>query len=271
MSFDPEADNTNNPKSHTELHAESHTEITLSELKALFAEHLSEPHRLRVPQGVPTGIAALDNFLFWKGLPKGALSLMSGTLGTGATSTWIEAAAQVLRQNRWVAWVNHDVPLFPLPLYHRGLNLERLVSIESPGSPEKLFWLLQELMSSSLFELIGCDLGQMSLKEHQLRKLQAQARSAHIALVFLSQRKPPRGSSASIFSLILCFEKKRLVIARALHRPTPHSLSRSLSHARFTLHTRDRISPGTTNQESEHAQSQPRALPQASGASKKRI
>jgi hypothetical protein len=100
--------------------------------------------------------------------------------------------------------------------------------------------------------LIGCDLGERTLKEHQLRKLQAQARTSNVALVFLTQTRghlgsrkllgtrrrlrTPRGSIASIYSLVLNFEKKQLVVERAQHRPTPHILARSVSYARFTHH-----------------------------------
>ncbi|RYZ76193.1 MAG: hypothetical protein EOP05_05720 [Proteobacteria bacterium] len=243
---------------------------TLQELKERFAEHLCSPEEVRHPEGVATGLEALDRFLFWNGIPKGALTLFNGSLGTGATSLWLEAAHRMVKAGKWVAWINHDVPLSPLPLKQKGMNLGHFVSIESPVSKssglssgsstksadeiksdekaaqEKIFWLLQELMSSSLFELVGCDLGDQQLKDHQLRKLQAQARDSNVALVFFSQsqgaghsqQRPQhrvRGSTASIFSLIVSFQKKRILIERALHRPTPHSLPRSVSYARFII------------------------------------
>lgn len=239
--------------------------VSVQELKELFAAHLREPSRLKRPEGIATGIEAFDRFLFWGGLPKGALSLLCGELGSGTTSFWLEAAARVVHQGRWVAWVNHDVPLAPLSLHHKGMNLSRFIAIDPPqGDAKKMFWLLQELISSSLFELIGCDLGTLRLREHQVRKLQAQAREAHVALVFLSQLKPRakawRGSLASVFSLIVSFEKRRIVIERALHRPTPHAFPRSVNHARFTLHTGDRIGLGTNPDsapERAHAKSDP--------------
>lgn len=224
---------------------------TLQELKERFAEHLCSPEEVRHPEGVATGLEALDRFLFWNGIPKGALTLFNGSLGTGATSLWLEAAHRMVKAGKWVAWINHDVPLSPLPLKQKGMNLGHFVSIESVKSDEKnasekVFWLLQELMSSSLFELVGCDLGDQQLKDHQLRKLQAQARDSNVALVFFSQsqgaghsqQRPQhrvRGSTASIFSLIVSFQKKRILIERALHRPTPHSLPRSVSYARFII------------------------------------
>jgi recombination protein RecA len=238
----------------------------VEQLKDLLGDKLRSPEQVKAPEGVATGFGELDRFLLWHGLPKGALSLFSGAIGTGATSLFVEAAARTTDAGKWVAWINNDIPLSPLPLSQKGVNLARFVSIQpdagvdgSVGSApadarslEKarsahLFFILQELMSSALFELVGCDLGNLQLKEHQLRKLQAQARDANVALVFISQNANVarlgqarrralfyRGSAATAFSLILQFEKRHLTIERALHRQTPHRVARSLSYARFT-------------------------------------
>lgn len=243
-------------ESASDLFSESESEsLTVEQLKEKLSQHLCTPEEVRHPEGLATGLAELDRFLFWHGLPKGALTLFQGSLGTGATSLWLEAAQRTVKAGKWVAWINRDVPLSPLPLKQKGMNLGHFVSIETPtdanesAAQEKTFWLLQELMSSSLFELVGCDLGNQQLKDHQLRKLQAQARDANIALVFFSQndgqsdRKGSnprkfgrvRGTTASIFSLIVSFQKKQILVERALHRPTPHSLPRSVSYARFIL------------------------------------
>ena len=235
---------------------------SVNELRELFSAHLRDADRLKKPEGIATGLGPLDRFLFWRGLPKGGLSLLNGALGSGATSLWLEAANVALREGRWVAWVNGEVPLSPLSLYHKGAALERFVSIEKPET-KKLFWLLQELMASSLFDLIGCDLDRFSLREHQARKLQAQAREAKLALVFLSRLESPRGSLASVFSLIVGFEKRRIRVERALHRPTPHSFPRSVHYARFTLHTGDRIGLGTDLTPAERAPIQSHSLSEA--------
>lgn len=243
----------------------------IHELKKMFASHLCEADHLKQPEGLPTGLHELDRFILGGGIPKGALSLFSGALGTGATSLWIEAAARVLQKGRWVAWINQSgpdsVPLSPLPLEQRDLNLGQLVACEISGfgasemndsssseRDKKAVWLLQELMASTLFDLIGCDLGELRLKDHLLRKLQVQAREAQVALVFLSQhRAAHRGASAALFSLILKFEKKQILIERALHRPTPHRLARSVSYDRFTVHTSDRIVTGPSLLDPERA------------------
>ena len=230
----------------------------IEQLKDLLGDKLCTPEQVKAPEGLPTGFSELDHYLLWRGLPKGAISLFNGALGTGATALWIEAAARTIAKGHWVAWVHNDVPLSPLPLHQKGVNLDRFVSVQpdvrthdSARSSEKnksLFFILQELMSSALFELIGCDLGDQSLKEHQLRKLQTQARDANVALVFLTQGRRRRptlasGSAASIYSLILQFEKKHLSVERALHRQTPHRIPRSVSYARFTCFANSTTAP----------------------------
>ncbi|MES2856810.1 MAG: hypothetical protein V4692_13140, partial [Bdellovibrionota bacterium] len=227
----------------------------LALLKDQFAEHLCNPDLLKQPEGLATGLTVLDRFLVSSGIPKGALSLFTGEVGTGATTVWLDTAAGVVKAGRWVAWLNGETPLLPQTLQHKGIDLSRFVAIDPMDTDEKLFWVLQELMGTALFGLIGCDLGERSLKEHQLRKLQAQARDAQVSLVFITQSRgklgsktsvpalgtrrrirSPRGSVASVYSLVLKFDKKQIVVERALHRPTPHSLARSVSYARFTHH-----------------------------------
>ena len=131
------------------------------------------------------------------------------------------------------------------------------------SNEKKLLWLLQELFSSTLFDLIACDLGSFRLKEHQIRKLQTRARQAHTSLTFLTEKKPFRGSMAAIFSLIVSFESRRLLIERALHRPTPHAFPRSVTYARFTLHTEDRLGFGPhLAAVPERSHLQPRSVPE---------
>jgi hypothetical protein len=272
----------------------SHAAVpTAQDLRDLLKAHLCDAQSLRQPEGLATGLSELDGFLIWKGLPKGALSLLRGNIGAGATSLWMGAAAQTIRNRRFAAWVNSEIPLCPLSLSHQRLDLSRFISIDQPESEKKLFWLLQELMSTELFELIGCDLGDRSLREHQVRKLQAQARLANVALVFIAQEhgasknswslagKRVRGSLASLFSLIIKFQKSHLLIERALHRPTPQALAstqgqhqgqhqgqqRSLSYARFTFHTGDRFIFGTPRSAPLHvsARHEPNPLPEIAG------
>lgn len=200
----------------------------ISKLRSELGMQLTCAERLRRPEGIPTGLPALDSFLLWNGFPKGALSALCGDLGLGATSLWVGAAAHVTRRGRWAAWVDREAQLFPLPLWQNRLDLSRLLAIEAPESETKFLWLLQELMASTLFDLIGCDLGQVRLRDHQLRKLETLARSYQTAVVFFAGRERVR--NPSLFALVVGFSERHLRVERALHRPTPHLIPRRINH-----------------------------------------
>ncbi len=215
----------------------------LQQLRQTLGLQLQNTKLLKQPEGIPTGWTALDQFLLCNGFPKGALTALTGHLGLGATSLWVGAATHVLQRGRWAAWIDREAQLFPLTLWQKDVDLSRLVTIEAPQDKRKLLWLLQELMASTLFDLIGCDLNDrdagFDLREHQLRKLQSQARSLKTVLVFCTGQRQLRCSS--LFSLVIRFSRHEICIERALHRPTPHLLPRRITYANFTLHARSRF------------------------------
>jgi hypothetical protein len=176
------------------------------------------------PPGLSTGWISLDRYLLWHGFPKSALTLMVSEAG-GATTLWSQSAAKVTQSGQWVAWINdRDSILTPWSLRWRGVDLSRLLWVSQPSSDKQILWALQELMSLGLFEMIGCDLGDIRLKEHQVLKLKKLALRYGVAVVLLTRA---RGILKSPFyALILHFEKDFVHIGRALHRPTPHTLER---------------------------------------------
>ncbi len=189
------------------------------------------PEDLAPPAGIPTGVSTFDDFLLWKGIPKGELSLFQGAPGTGATSLWIQLTQKAHEKDQWVAWVNGGPSLFPAHLKSRKINLKRLLVVKEPHEVEKLFWMLQELITSSLFEVVGCQLKDMFLKNHQLQKLKKLCRFHKVALVFICQQ--PSRFINPLFSLIIQFQRDFITIQRALHRPTPFSIAGSTVYANF--------------------------------------
>lgn len=138
---------------------------------------------------------------------------------------------QVHAQNKWAAWINADAQLFPTYLANHGLNLKKLLVVKEPKEHEQLFWILQELITSSLFEVIGCNLKEFFLKNHQLQKLKRLCRVHKVALVFINQK--PQRFINPLFSLIVLFQRDFITIQRALHRPTPFNIAGSMIHANF--------------------------------------
>jgi recombination protein RecA len=202
-------------------------------LPALASINFVSAQDLQPPEGVPTGVSTLDDFLLWKGIPKGDLSLFQGTPGTGATSLWVAITQKVHEQNKWVAWVNGGAQLLPAHLVRRKINLKKLLVVKKPEEAEQIFWILQELITSSLFELIGCELSQMFFKNHQLQKLRKLSRFHKVALVFVCHKISHFVNP--LFSLIIEFKKDFITLQRALHRPTPFSVSSGMIRGQLQI------------------------------------
>lgn len=185
--------------------------------------------QLQPPEGLATGVDVFDDFLLWRGIPKGDLSLFLGRPGTGATSLWLKTAQQIHAQKKWVAWVNSDWDLLPNSPLARNLRLDRLLVVKKPKENQQLFWVLQELITSSLFEMVGCHLPEALLKNHQLQKLKKLARLHHVALVLISHAK--NWSVNPIFGLVIECGRDFFTVRRALHRPTPFTVSGALVHS----------------------------------------
>lgn len=195
--------------------------MSLRELKKSLGENLVSPEQVQSRPGCPTGLASFDNFLLWKGFPKGALSLVSGETGLGATHLWLRAAASLTQANKWVAWVNgQENELNGAAL--KTLKLDKLLWISSPVDVKQKLWALQELCSLCLFELIGCDLEHDILKTGQVLKLKKIALRYQVALVLFSRTQ----KSHPFFALAMEMTSKNLTVARALHRPTPYFIER---------------------------------------------
>ncbi len=187
--------------------------------------------QLRTPEGLPTGISTLDRFLLWKGLPKGDLTLLRGPLGTGCTSLWLSTARIIHSEKKWTAWINADWELLPSHLVQKKLDLNRLLVVEKPANQESLFYILQELITSCLFEMIGCPIDLSSIKPHHLYKIKRLAHQHKVALVLMSSSH--RYKNHPIFSLIVDVQKDFLSIQRAQHRPTPFHIARDNSETQL--------------------------------------
>ncbi len=203
--------------------------LSLPDLKEKLGNNLIPLHQLKPPQGLKTGVDVIDDFLLWKGFPKGDLTLLCGKPGTGATSLWLQTAVQVQKEKKWVAWINSDWELFPTAAITKNINLEKLLVVKKPEDSAQLFWILQEMMSSGLFEMIGCHLLEGHFKNHQLQKLKKLARTHNVGLVLMTHSKSWVNHAS--FSLVIDCQGDFYTIRRASHRPTPFTIPGGLIHA----------------------------------------
>lgn len=204
---------------------------SILEIKNQFSQFLVSSSEIKTAAGAPTGIEQFDNFLLWKGLPKGDLTLFSSRPGVGATSVWLNAAKMAQSNGKWAAWINSDWELLPMNLQQKNLDLRKLLVVKKPTEANQFFWMIQELISSQLFEIIGCHLTEGIFKWHQLKKLKKLARLHQVALVLISHA--PQWKKHPLFALSIEFQKDFITILRAQHRLTPFTISGGSLYARF--------------------------------------
>ena len=174
--------------------------------------------------GISTGVNQIDDYLFWQGIPQGELSLLHGLPGTGATSLWIRMLQKVSGSGRMAAWINSESQLMPAYLQQVNVKLDKVLVVREPKNHSQTFAILQELITSSLFETVGCHLKEFFFKNHQLERLKQLARQYQVALVFIAQK--PLDLINPLLSLIIEFKKEFITIKRALHRHAPYSFGR---------------------------------------------
>lgn len=195
------------------------------ELEQKYQLGLQDPRKLKPLRGLTTGYTELDQFLPWQGLPANGLSLFRGEKGQGATQLWLDTAASCLERQQWVAWVNSNgLQLNPAPLLHKKMNLAYLLSINAEKSQASWFWLIEELLSLSLFQLIGSSLPDQKLRSSQLQKLRQLSQRYQVALILFGRHCPP--FLVSQFDLILQFQQSQVLVERSRFRPAFHFLRR---------------------------------------------
>jgi hypothetical protein len=241
----------------------------LSESLALRGLKLVAAHEiesgLQRAAGLSTGWADFDRFLASGGFPCGEISLLEAPEGLGAVTLWLDTARAITASGRRAAWLNSgssltgtdDCQLHASTAAQRGVDLSRLFLVNlptdlaagrtavrsersRPANPKRL-WILKEMLSTDLFSLIGCDLGDGHLPLREGRSLLQQARRSGAAVVLIS--RPVRSGGELSFSrssqlrtlasTVLEFRPDRCTVMRASHRPVPQILKRRDRHVEF--------------------------------------
>ncbi|MDZ4084278.1 MAG: hypothetical protein U1E10_15150 [Bdellovibrionales bacterium] len=212
---------------------------------------------LKRAAGLTTGWADFDRFLTSGGFPCGEISLLEAPEGLGAMTLWLDTARQITDSGRRVAWLNYfgrrsDASLGQFQLHastaaQRGVDLSRLFLVNEPdpsavqSASSKRLWILKEMLSTDLFSLIGCDLGDGHLPLREGRSLLQQARRSGAAVVLISRPVHSGGELSfsrssqlrTLASTVLEFRPDRCTVMRASHRPVPKTLPRRERHVEF--------------------------------------
>lgn len=232
----------------------------LSESLALRGLKLVAAHEIESGQraaGLSTGWADFDRFLASGGFPCGEISLLEAPEGLGAVTLWLDTARAITDSGRRAAWLNpsggrigqrsdvhsDEYQLHASTATQRGVDLSRLFLVNPPTvfANSKRLWILKEMLSTDLFSLIGCDLGDGHLPLREGRSLLQQARRSGAAVVLISRPVSSGGELSfsrssqlrTLASTVLEFRPDRCTVMRASHRPVPQTLQRRDRHVEF--------------------------------------
>jgi len=146
---------------------------------------------------VPSGFAGLDRELAGGGWPRGELiELLAGTQGAGALRLVAPALARLSREEGWILWV--DPPRVPYApgLAEQGVELSRLLLLDTPDAGSALWALEQGLRSGVCSAVLGW---RERLEWAMLRRLQLAAQAGQaMAWLFRSEQAAEEVSPAAL-------------------------------------------------------------------------
>ena len=155
--------------------------MSLAVLRQQLAE-IVEGTRPAMP-GLATGVTALDAALPGGGLPRGRLTEITGTPGSGLTTFARQLVASTLQAGWWVAYIDAARTLAPRDWAalgaHDGLWVVR------PNEPARGAWCADVLLRSGAFGLVVLD-GAHALPRAVAVRLVRLARTSDAAFVLLS-------------------------------------------------------------------------------------
>lgn len=171
--------------------------LSLAELVRLL------PQPAPVAPALPTGIAALDAVLQGGGLPRGRLSEIVGSTGSGKTTLARAVVEATVAGHGWVAYIDAQRTLDARDWVHLG-DAEGVWMIR-PHDATRAPWAADVLLRSGAFALVVLD-GAPLLSRSNAVRLTRLARDGNAALVMLGDRT---GAATQLGGAV------RLVVERA--------------------------------------------------------
>ncbi|MEP7000081.1 MAG: AAA family ATPase [bacterium] len=134
---------------------------------------------------LPTGIASLDAALLGGGLPRGRLTELVGSTGSGKTTLARAIVEATVSSHGWVAYIDAQRTLDARDWVHLG-NAEGMWMIR-PHDATRAAWCADILLRSSAFALVVLDGASMLSKAAAVR-LTRLARESNAAFVVMGDR-----------------------------------------------------------------------------------
>lgn len=177
----------------------------LRQSTAAVVQNLREELRSKAPflnerQGQSTGLEALDRMLRG-GFPEAALTVLSGSLGSGRMSIAAQFIAAHTIMGRPAAWIDGDDTLYPPALAARGVILERLLVVR--GAREKSLYAAEQIIDSGVFGAVIVSGVDRWLTSPRARRLQLGTEGARVTTVVLASARAAARLSGSALTLQL--------------------------------------------------------------------
>lgn len=122
------------------------------------------------------------------GIPRGALTEISGPHGSGKTKLVLNFLAQNPKLR--VAWIEDELSIYPCVFSQYDISLEHVLFVEA-GSQAP--WAAHQVLRSKLFEVIVL-MSSSRFHEIELRRLQLLAEQALATVLLIAEEKTRRGT-----------------------------------------------------------------------------
>ena len=137
---------------------------------------------LQRTDGRPTGLPPLDRLLEG-GVPKGAITVLTGVAGTGRMSIAARLLAEETRALKPVAWVDAKKTLYPPALVQAGVDLQRLLVVRGAG--QRALFAIEQIVESGAFGIVIASGIESFLSQAGLRRVQAASEAAHASTILV--------------------------------------------------------------------------------------
>ena len=123
-----------------------------------------------------------------EGIPRGAITEVSGRSGSGKTELVLKFLAE--NPEARVAWIEEELTIYPCAFPQNRVGLERVLFIDAPFG--KKLWTAHQILRSGACPIVVIDA--QGLNEADLRRLQLAAEKTDAVVILLSQTPSERGA-----------------------------------------------------------------------------
>lgn len=138
----------------------------------------------------PTGFLEIDRLLEG-GIPKGAITVLTGSSGAGRMSIAARMLAQETKAMRPVAWIDGRGTVYPPALHQAGIELSRMLMVR--GVSERALYAVEQILESGAFGVVVASGLEAHLSTAGLRRVQTATEKNGASTVFLLE---PHASAA---------------------------------------------------------------------------